>query len=305
MKKWNRSSETAPERLPPAENSAPLDFLFDSRRVWILGVLNATPDSFYGESRFAQTETAVAHAARLLEEGADGLDIGGESTRPGSDPVSVAEELRRVLPVIEAIRQRWPALPLSIDTQKAEVARQALERGVGLLNDVSAFREDPDMVEVAAQSGRPVVLMHRQGTPRTMQEAPQYADVLSEVKAFFEERLGFAVRQGVAEERVLLDPGIGFGKTVEHNVTLLRGLRELAAFGRPVLVGVSRKTFLGRLAAFGAEPLPPQQRLEATLAASLFAVQQGASGLRAHDVGATRRALRVWQALSAGQGNSR
>jgi dihydropteroate synthase len=263
-----------------------------------MGVLNATPDSFYAGSRFFQEAAAVTQALRLLTEGADCVDVGGESTRPGSDPVSVEDELKRVVPVIEGIRSRCPDALISIDTQKSEVARQAFEQGAGLLNDVSALRNDPAMVEVTAQAKVPVVLMHMQGTPQTMQHAPQYEDVVEEVKAFLEERLRFVVKHGIAESRVVLDPGIGFGKTVEHNVTLLRRLREIAALGRPVLVGLSRKMFLGRLAvSSGADMLPPELRLEATLAANLFAVERGASGLRVHDAGATRRTLAIWQAL--------
>ena len=280
-----------------------------------MGVLNATPDSFYAGSR------------GLPNEAADIIDIGGESTRPGAEEISVAVELDRVLPVIDAVHERWPDVPLSIDTQKAEVARQALEHGVSVVNDVSALRFDPAMASVVAEAGCPVVLMHMQGTPRTMQARPRYENVVDEVKRFFEERLDFAARQKISEDRIILDPGIGFGKTLEHNMTILKHLSEFLSLGRPILVGVSRKSFIGRLSApspglrhplpKGRGPtalvpstgdgrrsdegiLPPEDRLEGSLAAALWAVQQGAKGLRVHDVGATRKAIRIWEAINDG-----
>ncbi len=289
----------AVERPSPAPKTS---FLFDQRRTWIMGVLNATPDSFYAGSR------------RLPKEAPDILDIGGESTRPGAQEIATSVELARVLPAIDAVRARWPDVPISIDTQKAEVARQALAHGVGVINDVSALRHDPEMARVAAQAGCPVVLMHMQGTPRTMQIRPAYGNIIDEMKRFFTERLAFAVRQNIREDRILLDPGIGFGKTLEHNLTLLKHLSEFLSLGRPLLVGVSRKSFIGKLLAsprVGTDPLPlgegtkrlgeatlpPEERLEGSLAAGLWAVQQGARGLRVHDVGPTRQALGLWQGI--------
>jgi len=292
-----------------------------------MGVLNATPDSFYAGSRVPQSEEAVARAEAMVKEGADILDIGGESTRPGAAPVSLAVELSRVIPVVEALHQTLPDCPLSVDTQKAEVARQALARGARWVNDISALRHDPEMASVIADSGCPVVLMHMRGTPETMQQNPQYQNVMDELKVFFEERLAAAVRAGIAEVQVVLDPGIGFGKTLEHNVTILSQLSRLKVLGRPLLVGISRKSFVGRLftsppfplligegrplqqnplpSGEGGPPqavgevLPPEERLPGTLAATLWALQQGADGVRVHDVGATRQAITAWQALAS------
>jgi dihydropteroate synthase len=261
-----------------------------------MGVLNATPDSFYADSRTPDAGVALANAAQMIQEGADVMDIGGESTRPGAAPVPHDEELARVLPIIDALHARWPDIPLSIDTQKAEVARQAAARGASVINDISALRHDPEMAAVVADSGCGVVLMHMQGTPQTMQHNPTYARLMDELEAFFEERLNAATRAGIAEDKIVLDPGIGFGKKLEHNVTLLKNLSRLQRFGRPVLVGVSRKSFIGRLMA-GENSLPPENRLEGTLAATLWAIEQGAQGVRAHDVGATRQAVTLWQAL--------
>lgn len=263
-----------------------------------MGVLNVTPDSFYAGGRAPTLEQALAQAERAITEGADVLDIGGESSRPGADEVREAEELARVLPVIEAIRKRWPKIPLSIDTRKAEVARQALASGVGLINDISAFRYDPQMANVVAKAQVPVILMHMQGTPRTMQMAPSYKDVVGEITRFFDERINFCRMHGIQQERIVLDPGIGFGKTLEHNQSLLAKLPELATLGRPLLIGVSRKSMIGRLQNGGSAAADAEDRLEGSIAAALYAVSRGAHGLRVHDVGATRRALNVWQALN-------
>ncbi len=282
---------------PAPSPQANFGFLFNPRQPWIMGVLNATPDSFYGESR-ANGVSALPTLDRLIAEGADILDVGGESTRPGGQPVSSSEELARVLPVLKAAHARRPNLLLSIDTQKADVARQALAAGARMVNDVSALRGDPDMVGVVAEAKVPVVLMHRQGTASTMQDNPQYGDVVADVKSFLEERLAFAVRSGVAESCVILDPGIGFGKTVEHNLMILRRLRELVSLGRPIVIGLSRKSFLGRFAPDSAvNVLPPEERLEGSLAAGLWSLERGAQGLRVHDVQSTRRAVAVWNAI--------
>jgi dihydropteroate synthase len=264
---------------------------------WVLGVINVTPDSFYPASRGTTLKKALTLATQFANDGADGLDVGAESTRPGARTISNEEEMRRLLPAIDAMRQRFPNLPLSVDTRKAVVARAALSAGADLINDISAFQYDPAMAEVAAETKAPVILMHMQGTPDTMQRRPRYRSVVDQVKAFFAERLRFATRQGIAEERIILDPGIGFGKTVGHNVSLLKHLREFSRFGRPLLIGISRKSFIGRLLGSTEHPLAVEHRLEGTLAASLWSLSQGAAGFRVHDVQATRRALKIWKAI--------
>jgi dihydropteroate synthase len=254
----------------------------------IMGVVNVTPDSFSDGGQFLDADAAVEHGLRLTAEGADILDIGGESTRPGADPVGEDEELRRVVPVIERLARSGQAR-LSIDTTKVAGARAALEAGASLVNDVSALRFDPGMAALVADTGAGCCLMHMLGEPRTMQEDPRYDDVVSEVKAFLEERLAFAVAEGIDEERVWLDPGIGFGKTVEHNLELLRRLDEIVAIGRPVVVGTSRKSFLGKLAGGRGEG----ERLPGTIATNVLALERGASVFRVHDVGENADALAV------------
>ena len=256
-----------------------------------MGVLNVTPDSFSDGGAFVDPAAAVAHAQRMVAEGADLVDVGGESTRPGARPVPADEELRRVMPVFE----RLGGVPLSIDTSKAAVARAATEAGAVLVNDVTALRADPGMATVAAESGADLCLVHMRGEPRTMQDDPRYEDVVSEVAAFLEERLGFAVAQGIPEERVWLDPGIGFGKTLEHNLELLRRLEEIVAIGRPVVVGVSRKRFLGALTGRG-----EHDRAAGGVAANVLAFERGAHMFRVHDVSETRDALTV-AAATVGQ----
>jgi dihydropteroate synthase len=273
-----------------------------------MGVVNVTPDSFSDGGRFLDADAAVAHGRELVAEGADILDIGGESTRPGAEPVSTEEELRRVIPVVERLAasagvgarggDAGEGAQLSIDTSKAAVAAAALDAGASLVNDVSAFRADPAIAGLVADSGAECCLMHMLGEPRTMQRAggPRYNDVVDEVKAFLEERLRFAVGEGVREDRIMLDPGIGFGKTVAHNLELLRRLRELTGLGRPLVIGASRKSFLGRIAAdaVGREaPLEVGDRLSGTLAANVLALERGASVFRVHDVGQVREALAV------------
>ena len=271
--------------------------LFTAGRTWIMGVLNATPDSFYPGSRVTDLDAALRAAERMIQEGADVLDIGGESTRPGAQEVSASVEQDRIIPLITQIREKYPQVPLSVDTQKASVAREALAQGATLINDISALRADPSMAEVVAEADCPVVLMHMQGTPQTMQDNPKYENVVDEVKQFFEKRLAFAARQRIKEERVILDPGIGFGKTLEHNMALLKNLSSLCIFGRPVLVGASRKSFIGRWLGREGLPLPVEERLEGSIAAALWAVKEGARGLRVHDVGATRRAVSLWEGI--------
>jgi dihydropteroate synthase len=253
-----------------------------------MGVVNVTPDSFSDGGQFLEADAAVEHGRRLTAEGAHILDIGGESTRPGADPVGEDEELARVVPVIERLARTGQAR-LSIDTTKVAVARAALEAGASLVNDVSALRFDPGMAALVAETGVGCCLMHMLGEPRTMQEDPCYEDVVSDVKAFLEERLAFAVAEGIEEERVWLDPGIGFGKTVEHNLELLRRLDEIVAIGRPVVVGTSRKSFLGRLAGGRAEG----ERLPGTIATNVLALERGASVFRVHDVAQNADALAV------------
>jgi dihydropteroate synthase len=259
-------------------------------RTLLMGVVNVTPDSFSDGGRHPTEGTAYAHGAALAREGADVLDVGGESTRPGAAPVLAAEEARRVVPVVRRLAADGHVV--SVDTMKASVAREAIEAGARIVNDVSAGR-DPDMFRVVAESGAGIVLMHMRGEPRTMQQDPRYQDVVKEVAAFLHERARSAHAQGVPRECIALDPGIGFGKTAEHNVSLLRGIGEVKALGHPVLVGASRKAFLGALTAFGAEPPSAQDRLEATLAAHLAAAERGADAVRCHDVRAHRRAFAV------------
>ena len=266
----------------------------------VMGVLNVTPDSFSDGGRFLEARAAVARARALVEEGAEIVDVGGESTRPGAEPVALEEELARVVPVLEGLGEAGltASSQISIDTCKAAVARAALEAGASMVNDVSALRADPQMAGVVADSGADCCLMHMLGEPRTMQRAgaARYADVVDEVKAFLEERLSFAVREGIGEERILLDPGIGFGKTAAHNLALLERLGELATLGRPLLVGTSRKSFLGRIiadAAGEAESVEPARRLPGTIATNVLALERGASVFRVHDVAPVRDALAV------------
>ena len=261
----------------------------------IMGVVNVTPDSFSDGGRFLEPDAAVAHGRRLAAEGADLLDIGGESTRPpgvsgpgdpGARPVLVAEELRRVLPVIEGLAAAGSPARVSIDTHKRAVAEAAADAGASFVNDVTAFRGDAGMAGLVADRGLDCCLMHMLGEPRTMQADPRYDDVVDDVRAFLEERLAFAVARGVPEERVALDPGIGFGKTVGDNLELLRRLDEIAAIGRPVVIGTSRKSFLGAVTGRAVN-----ERLAATIATNVLAWERGASVFRVHDVAPVRDAL--------------
>ena len=256
-------------------------------RFRVMGVVNVTPDSFSDGGEFLDPAAAIAHGRRLAAEGADILDIGGESTRPGAAPVDADEELRRVLPVIEALADA--GAQISIDTTKVEVASRALDAGASIVNDVSAFRFAPELAGVVAEADAECCLMHMLGEPRTMQVDPRYDDVVADVKAFLEERMAFAIAAGVREERIWLDPGIGFGKTLEHNLELLRRLDEIVALGRPVVVGTSRKSFLGRIT--GRDD--PHQRVMGTVATNVLALERGARIFRVHDVAATRDALAV------------
>jgi len=252
-----------------------------------MGIVNVTPDSFSDGGLWLDPAAAIAHGRDLVAEGAAILDVGGESTRPGAEPVDADEEARRVLPVLEGLRDAGATL--SIDTTKRLVAEAALGAGATLVNDVSALRFDPELAGVCADAGCDVCLMHMLGEPRTMQEDPRYDDVVDDVRAFLEERLAFAVAEGIAEERVLLDPGIGFGKTTDHNLELLRRLDELTTLGRPVVVGTSRKSFLGRLT--GREVA--SERVAGTVATNVIALERGATVFRVHDVAPNVEALTV------------
>jgi dihydropteroate synthase len=254
----------------------------------IMGVINVTPDSFSDGGRYLDPDAAIAHGLALEREGAAMLDIGGESTRPWSEGVSAAEERRRVLPVIAGLVAAGTSAQVSIDTSKAAVARDALNAGATLVNDVTALRGDPEMTGVVAAAGADCCLMHMLGRPRTMQEDPRYDDVVSDVKSFLEDRMAFAISEGVDEERILLDPGIGFGKTREHNLELIRRLDELVAIGRPVVIGTSRKSFLGAIT--GREV---DDRLAGTIASNVLAYARGARVFRVHDVRPVRDALAV------------
>ncbi len=265
--------------------------LFEGPGPFLMGVVNATPDSFSDGGRFLAAEAAVAQAERLATEGADLLDLGGESTRPGSAPVAVEEELRRVVPVVERLRARGFTLPISLDTCKAEVARAGLAAGADLVNDVTGLR-DPALARVVAEAGAPVVLMHLRGTPATMQAEARYQDLLGEVAAELRQALARAEAAGIPAERVILDPGIGFAKDTAQNVALLARVGELRALGRPLLVGPSRKRFVGELT--GA---PVEDRLPGTLAAVTACVLAGVEWLRVHDVAAARQAATVAAAL--------
>ena len=254
-----------------------------------MGVVNVTPDSFSDGGRYATTDHAVAHARSLIEQGADMLDIGGESTRPGAASVTLEEERRRVLPVLEALQDC--GVPVSVDTQKPALMREAIAAGAAMVNDINALAA-PDALEAVADTAAAVCLMHKLGDPQTMQQNPHYDDVVRGVRQFLVERVTAAERAGIGRERIVIDPGFGFGKTFEHNLALLSELRQLAALGVPVLVGLSRKSMLGKITGRGVA-----ERVFASIAAALIAVENGARILRVHDVAATRDALAVWQAV--------
>ncbi len=255
-----------------------------------MGVINVTPDSFSDGGAFLDSASAIDHGRALVRQGAEILDVGGESTRPGAEPVPAGEEMRRVVPVVAALADA--GAQLSVDTSKEEVARAALDAGATYVNDVTAFRAAPGIAALVAERAADCCLMHMLGEPRTMQESPRYGDVVDDVKAFLSERLAFAVAEGIAEERISLDPGIGFGKTMAHNLELLRRLDELTALGRPIVVGTSRKSFLGKLT--GREV---DERLPGTLATNVLALARGARVFRVHDVGAVHDALTVAAAV--------
>jgi dihydropteroate synthase len=256
-----------------------------------MGVINVTPDSFFDGSRFASTDSAVAHGRQLVSDGADILDVGGESSRPGAEPVAPEEEVARVLPVVEALQPL--GVPISVDTYRAATARRALAAGATMVNDITAFQGDPEMASVVAEAGCSCVLMHMQGTPQTMQRRPRYGDVVDDICTFFEERIRHAVGQGVVEDTIWLDPGFGFGKTVQHNLTILRRLYEFRQFGRPILIGTSNKSTIGAVL-----DLPVDDRRDGTAATVAIAICKGADAVRVHDVKTMARVARMSDAVT-------
>jgi len=267
-------------------------FHFDLSRPLVMGIVNVTPDSFSDGGHHFRCDAALAHAHQLMQQGADILDIGGESTRPSAKPVSVQEELDRVMPLIEGLR--GAPVPLSVDSFKPEVMRAALAAGASMVNDINALQQPEALASVAA-SDAAVCLMHKQGNPQTMQAQPQYQDVVAEVLQFLHSRIAAIEAAGIARERIMVDPGFGFGKTLEHNLALLRGLDAFKELGVPVLAGLSRKSMLGTITGQDVE-----HRVHASVAAALLAVQRGAQIVRVHDVQATVDALKIWQAVNAG-----
>jgi dihydropteroate synthase len=267
------------------------DYLL-GQRTWLMGVLNITPDSFSDGGLYLDQEKAIARALELAEEGADIIDVGGESSRPGSDPIPENEELRRVIPVISELKKKTRAL-ISIDTTKAGVAEAAVDAGADMVNDISALRFDSRMASLIAQKDIPAVLMHMKGSPKDMQNNPHYDDVVGEVKAFLRERILAAQSCGIKKEKIIVDPGIGFGKRFEDNLALINRLEELADLDQPLLIGPSRKSFIGRIL-----NLPPQERMEGTIASSILSILHGAHILRVHDVKAVKRAVLVAEAIA-------
>jgi len=262
-----------------------------ARKVAVMGILNLTPDSFYNGGKYTTESRVLRRVEEMVKEGADLIDVGGESTRPGAKEVDLEEEIKRVIPVISKIRELFE-IPVSIDTYKAEVAKEALEAGVDMINDISGLRFDPQLKEVVARSGVPVVLMHIKGTPRDMQNNPRYASLMGEIISYLSESIRLAQKAGIDPEKIIVDPGIGFGKTSGHNLQILNHLGELRSLGRPILIGVSRKSFMGNVL-----KLPLEERLEGGLAAASLAVMQGAKIIRTHDVKPTRRAVDLTQAI--------
>ncbi|MGB9662194.1 MAG: dihydropteroate synthase [Moorellaceae bacterium] len=266
------------------------DFVF-GQRTYIMGILNVTPDSFSDGGLYFEVERAVRRAREMVAAGADIIDIGGESTRPGADPLPLEEELRRVIPVVDRL-VREVRVPLSVDTYKAEVARQALEHGATMINDISGLRADPEMVRVVARFGCPVVVMHIKGTPKNMQDNPTYEDVIAEVKEYLRQGVDLAAAAGLEREKVIVDPGIGFGKTLEHNLKILQCLDEFKTLGQPLLVGTSRKSFIGKLLG-----LPVNERLWGTAATVALSIVKGADIVRVHDVREMKQVAEVTDAV--------
>jgi dihydropteroate synthase len=267
-----------------------IDYIL-GRQTWIMGILNVTPDSFSDGGLYLDKEKAIKHGMQLIEEGADILDVGGESTRPGSDTIPVEEEIRRIIPVITEIRKNSDTL-ISVDTTKSEVSRRALDAGADILNDISALRLDQEVVTLAAERKVPVILMHMKGSPKTMQVNPSYDNLLEEIKSFFEERVETVRSLGIQKEKIIVDPGIGFGKGLHDNLFLIKNLHFLEELDLPVLLGVSRKAFIGQIL-----DLPAEERIEGTIASALLGILNGAHILRVHDVAAVKRAVQVAEAI--------
>ena len=292
---WGRRTLNAADMFEALREPRPRIAGLSLGRPRLMGIVNVTPDSFSDGGQLGSAQAAVDHAFRLEEEGADILDIGGESTRPGAEPITVAQELARVMPVIEALAGKTRAL-LSIDTRHAEVMRAAAAAGADMINDVAALTHEPAAMEAAVECGLPVVLMHAQGDPRTMQDDPRYDDVLTDVFDYLEARIEACERAGIPRSKLIVDPGIGFGKTLTHNLELLAGLSLLHGLGVPVMLGASRKSFIGKLTG----EKVAGERVMGSVGAALAGVAQGAQLLRVHDVKATREALTVWEAASCG-----
>jgi dihydropteroate synthase len=292
---WGRNTLVASDLLEAIRSPRPRLLGLSLDRPRLMGIVNVTPDSFSDGGRHNEAEAGIRHGLRLADEGADILDVGGESTRPGSDPVPVEEELRRVLPVIEGLRAKTDKL-ISIDTRKAEVMRRAADAGADILNDVSALTHDPAALEVAAESGLPVMLMHAQGDPKTMNENPRYADVVLDVFDFLEQRIRACEIAGIPKARLIADPGIGFGKHLHHNVAVLHAMSLYHGLGVPVLLGASRKKLIGQLC----NVEDPTARVPGSIAAALHGIAQGVQIVRVHDVLETRQAVAVWEAAQAG-----
>jgi dihydropteroate synthase len=303
------SSVTAPDGIPATlskeidsllDNYLRSDYKIDCRgkvldladRTHVMGILNVTPDSFSDGGRYASTDKALARAHEMAATGADIIDIGGESTRPGARPLSEEEELQRIIPVIERLSAEL-TLPISVDTYKAKVAKKALEAGASIVNDISGLRFSPDMARVAADYGAAVVIMHIKGTPRDMQEHPVYADVVGEIMSYLDEGIDIAVKAGVDREKVLIDPGIGFGKTLEHNLAILERLDEFRGLGRPIVLGTSRKKFIGTVLGIPA----PEERIDGTAATVALGIERGAGVVRVHDVARMTQVARMTDAI--------
>ncbi len=261
------------------------------RRTWLMGILNVTPDSFSDGGLFLDKKNAVRKGLQLIEDGADILDIGGESTRPGSNPITSEEEKKRILPVISEIRKKTDAL-ISVDTTKSEVLKSALDAGADILNDISGMRSDPKIRELVATKDIPVIIMHMKGTPRNMQENPEYGNVIHEIKSFLQQRVTEALTAGIKKKKIIIDPGIGFGKRLKDNLRIISNLSAFNELGFPILIGVSRKSFIGDLLA-----LSPEKRIEGTIASSLISILQGAHILRVHDVSSLKKAVTVAEAI--------
>ncbi|MCX8069880.1 MAG: dihydropteroate synthase [Thermodesulfovibrionales bacterium] len=270
-------------------NNSLLDF---SQKTYVMGILNTTPDSFSDGGLYYSFNDAIRHALSMVEQGADIIDIGGESTRPGSEPVSLQEEISRTIPVIKEL-SRLTSIPISIDTYKSEVAQRAIDAGASIVNDISGLAFDKDMASVVARNNVPIIVMHIKGKPKDMQEQPEYESLISELLDYFRERISIALEAGIKEENIIIDPGIGFGKTFKHNLEIINNLSEFKAFQRPIAIGLSRKSFIGAILG----NLPPKERLEGTLSATSIAIYNGANIVRVHDVKETVMAAKIVDAI--------